>query len=100
VRLAINATAASTTMARSSQVRSIERRAGVSMAEVVMDDMAIGNPASLMALAMALWASFPGIHIAQFPYQVIGNCGLIFLLQCSSCHGLKSGMRAGADTRL
>jgi hypothetical protein len=34
-------------MARSSQVRSTERRAGVSMAEVVMADMAIGNPASL-----------------------------------------------------
>jgi hypothetical protein len=35
-------------MAKSSQVLSIERREGVSMAEVVMDDMAIGNPASLM----------------------------------------------------
>jgi hypothetical protein len=34
-------------MARSSQVRSAERREGVSMAEVVMDDMAIGNPVSL-----------------------------------------------------
>ena len=44
---AISATAPSTAMARSSQVRSTERRAGVSMAEVVMDDMAIGNPASL-----------------------------------------------------
>jgi hypothetical protein len=35
-------------MARSSQVRSIERWNGVSMAEV-MDDMAIGDPASLSA---------------------------------------------------
>jgi hypothetical protein len=41
----MNPTAASTKMARSSQVRSTERLEGVSMAEVVMDDMAIGNPA-------------------------------------------------------
>jgi hypothetical protein len=53
-------------MARSSQVCSTERRAGVSMAEVVMDDMAIGNPASLLAQRWRFWASFPGIHIAQF----------------------------------
>src|SRR5882757_2544386 len=26
---------------------------------------------------------FPGIHIAQFPFQVIGNCGVISLMQCS-----------------
>src|SRR3979490_958478 len=74
-------------MAKSSQVLSIERREGVSMAEVVMDDMAIGNPASLMTLAVALWASFPGIHIAQIPFQVIGNCGVIFLMQCSNGPG-------------
>jgi hypothetical protein len=43
------ATTASSNMARSSQVRSTERRAGVSRAEVVMDDMAIGNPVSPMA---------------------------------------------------
>jgi hypothetical protein len=52
-------------IARSSQVFSTERRAGVSMAEVVTDDMAIGDPASL-GPAGALRASFPGIHIAQF----------------------------------
>jgi hypothetical protein len=52
------------------------------MADVVMDDMAIGNPASLWP-SLALWASFPGIHIAQFPFQVIGNCGEIFLMQRS-----------------
>src|SRR6185312_15035940 len=23
------------------------------------------------------WASFPGFHIAQFTFQVIGNCGVI-----------------------
>jgi hypothetical protein len=57
------------------------------MAEVVMDDMAIGNPESLNALAVALWASFPGIHIAQIPSQVIGNCGVIFLVQCSNDPG-------------
>jgi hypothetical protein len=48
-----------------------------------MDDMAIGNPESLMAQRKR-FASFPGIHIAQFPYQVIGNCGLIFLMQCNN----------------
>jgi hypothetical protein len=36
-------------MARSSQVRSIERRDGVSMVDVVIDDMANGNPAYPMA---------------------------------------------------
>jgi hypothetical protein len=71
-------------MARSSQVRSTERRLGVSMAEVVMDDMAIGNPVSPCGPALALWASFPGIHIAQFPFQVIGNCGVISLMHCSN----------------
>jgi hypothetical protein len=74
-------------MAKSSQVLPIERREGVSMAEVVMDDMAIGNPASLLTLAVALWASFPGIHIAQIPFQVIGNCGVIFPVQCSNHPG-------------
>jgi hypothetical protein len=54
------------------------------MAEVVMDDMAIGDPASLLASAVALWASFPGIHIAQLSFRVIGNCGVIFLMQCSN----------------
>ena len=38
------------------------------MAEVVMDDMAIGNPASLLAQFWRFWASFPGIHIAQFAF--------------------------------
>src|SRR5438552_10088520 len=71
-------------MARSSQVRSTERRLGVSMAEVVMDNMAIGNPVSPCGPALALWASFPGIHIAQFPFQVIGNCGVISLMHCSN----------------
>jgi len=70
-------------MARSSQVRSTERRAGVSMAEVVIDDMAIGNPVSPMAQLWRFWASFPGIHIAQFPFRVIGNCGVISLTRCS-----------------
>jgi hypothetical protein len=31
-----------------------------------MDDMTIGNPASLLAHLWRFWASFPGIHIAQF----------------------------------
>src|SRR5437016_3182688 len=56
-----------TNKARSSHVRSTERRAGVSMAEVVMDDMAIVNPAS-PGSAMALLSLFPGIHIAQVPF--------------------------------
>ena len=60
------------------------------MAEVVMDDMAIGNPVSPMAQLLALWASFPGIHIAQFTFQVIGNCGVISLMQCSNRHREKA----------
>jgi hypothetical protein len=58
------------------------------MAEVVMDDMAIGNPASLMPSCGAL-GLFPGIHIAQFPFQVIGNCGVISLMQCSNRNKVK-----------
>src|SRR3982074_3977209 len=52
-------------MAKSSQVLSIERREGVSMAEVVMDDMAIGNPASLMA---QLWRLGP---LPRLPYSAV-----------------------------
>jgi hypothetical protein len=46
------------------------------MVDVVIDDMAIGNPASQMAQRWRFWASFPGIHIAQFPFRVIENCGV------------------------
>jgi len=42
-----------------------------------MDDMAIGNPASLVAQLWRFWALFPGVHIAQFQFQVIRNCGVI-----------------------
>lgn len=42
-------TTASVKMARSSQVFAIERREGVSMTDVVIEDMAIGDPASLVA---------------------------------------------------
>jgi hypothetical protein len=73
-------------MARSSQVRSAERREGVSMAEVVMDDMAIGNPVSPLAQLGAFGPAFPGIHIAQFHFQVIGNCGVISLMQRNKRH--------------
>jgi hypothetical protein len=80
----MSVTTPNTMKARSSQVRSSERRAGVSMAEVVMEDMAIGNPASLWPKRVwRFWASFPGFHIAQFPFQVIGNCGVIRLMQRS-----------------
>jgi hypothetical protein len=69
------------------------------MAEVVMDDMAIGNPVSPMAQLWRFWASFPGIHIAQFPFQVIGNCGVIFLMQRSNCQKVKTfvGVRRVPD---
>src|ERR1700744_4230512 len=77
-------TAASTRMARSSQVRSTERRAGVSMVDVVIDHMAIGNPASPMAQRWRFWASFPGIHIAQFGFRVIEKYGLIALPRCNN----------------
>jgi hypothetical protein len=56
---------------------------GVSMAEVVIEDMAIGNPASRWPSYRAFGASFPG-HIAQFPFQVIGNCGVSSLVHCSN----------------
>jgi hypothetical protein len=59
------------------------------MAEVVMDDMAIGDPVSPGAQLWRFWASFPGIHIAQFPFQVIGNCGVISLMHCSNRHWVK-----------
>src|ERR1700744_4466127 len=84
-------TAASTRMARSSQVRSTERRAGVSMVDVVIDDMAIGNPASPMAQRWRFWASFPGIHIAQFGFRVIEKYGLIGPLRCSNPGQIPTG---------
>src|SRR6476659_5266156 len=43
----------------------------------------------LVAQRWRFWASFPGIHIAQFPFQVIGNCGVIFLMQCSNRQKLR-----------
>src|ERR1700681_4603469 len=49
----------------------------------------------LLVTRCPLWPScgalglFPGIHIAQFPFQVIGNCGVIFLMQCSNRYKLK-----------
>jgi hypothetical protein len=47
--------------------------------------MAIGNPVSpVAALLWRFWASIPGIHIAQFRFQVIGNCGVISLMQRSN----------------
>src|SRR6266852_9766196 len=61
----MTATAASTMMARSSQVRSTERREGVSMAEVVMDDMAIGNPVPY-GPALALLGLIP-----RHPYSAV-----------------------------
>src|SRR5665213_1399034 len=64
----MTATTASTSMERSSQTLSTERREGVSTAELVMDDMANGNPACLSAQLRRCWASFPGIHIAQVTF--------------------------------
>src|SRR6476620_412879 len=69
-------------MARSSQTRSIERRDGVSIAELVTDDMAMGNPAYLGV--QSLWTRVPHNHIAQIPFQVIGNRGLIARMRCSN----------------
>jgi hypothetical protein len=42
------------------------------MTEVVMEDMAIGNPASLLAQFRALEPLFPKMHITHIPPQVIG----------------------------
>src|SRR6266478_1460419 len=38
---------------------------------------------ALVAQFWRFWASFPGIHIAQFPFQVIGNCGVSSLMHRS-----------------
>jgi hypothetical protein len=62
-----------------------------------MDDMAIGNPASLLAQLWRFWALFPGIHIAQLPFQVIGNCGAIFLMRCSNLQSKKVMMPRNGD---
>src|ERR1700749_2170474 len=94
--LAMTPTTASTKSARSSQVCSTERRAGVSKVAVVIEDMAIGNPAYPVAQRWRFWASFPGIHIAQFGFEVIENCGVNALMRCnisdarpvSAAHGL------------
>lgn len=80
MKLATNPTATNTIIAASSQVRSIERREGVSRAEAVIDDMTIGYPVSLGPVS-ALGLIPPGSHIAQFGCQVIGNCGVIHLPQ-------------------
>lgn len=80
MKLATNPTATNTIIAASSQVRSIERREGVSRAEAVIDDMTIGYPVSLGPVS-ALGLIPPGSHIAQFRCQVIGNCGVIHLPQ-------------------
>jgi len=61
-----------------------------------MADIAIGNPVSPLA-QLAPLGLFPGFHIAQSNYQVIGNCGLNSLMQCSN--GLVQGphMVTGLD---
>jgi hypothetical protein len=63
--------------------------------------MAIGNPVSPMAQLWRFWASFPGIHIAQFWFQVIGNCGVIGLMQRNIRRKVKifEGPRSDADQR-
>src|ERR1700730_4515272 len=56
----------------------------------------------LLVTRCPLWPScgalglFPGIHIAQFPFQVIGNCGVISLMQCSNRHEIS--VFAGANS--
>jgi hypothetical protein len=60
------------------------------MPEVVMDDMAIGNPAPPEGSTSALVSLFPSLPIAQFDYQVIGNCGTISLMQRSKEGGIKT----------
>src|SRR3979411_1672794 len=46
------------------------------------------------------WGLFPGFHIAQFPLHVIGNCGVISLVQCSNRpEGKSSQARAARRTR-
>jgi hypothetical protein len=56
---------------------------GVSAAEVVMEDMAIGNPASFSAqlALLSLVPRHPYSAIGSWP--VIGNCGVIGLMHRS-----------------
>jgi hypothetical protein len=62
-----------------------------------MEDMAIVDPASLMAQLWRLWASFPGVHIAQFRFALIYNCGVIALAALQRKKRLNfSGMAAWA----
>ena len=67
-------------IARSSLVRSTERRKGVTMVDVVIADMAMVTRRSPVAQRWRFWASFPGVHIAQFHFQVIQNCGVNSLM--------------------
>jgi len=46
------------------------------MVDVAIDDMAVVTRRPL-GPALALWALFRGVHIAQFRFQVILNCGVI-----------------------
>jgi hypothetical protein len=54
------------------------------MAEVVMDDMAIGNPASPNGSALALLSLVPRHPYSAVPFQVIAKCGVISLMQRSN----------------
>src|SRR5260370_16446615 len=38
----------------------------------------------VVSLLCRFWASFPGFHIAQFHYQVIGNCGVMSVMRWSN----------------
>lgn len=78
-------------MARSSHVCSIERRDGVSITEVVMDDMVsrlTRYPQKTPHLRCS--AFFPRFHIAQSVDQVIVNCGAILPVQRSNISKVKN----------
>ncbi len=56
-------------MARSSQVFSTERREGVSMTDVVMEDIAIGDPVVPNGPALALVSLFPRHPYSAVPFR-------------------------------
>ena len=66
------------------------------MVDVVMADMAMVTRRSPVAQRWRFWASFPGVHIAQFHFQVIGNCGVNSLMRRNNPDKDKGLIRAMA----
>jgi hypothetical protein len=59
--------------------------------------MAMCNPVSLMAQLWRLWASFPGIHIAQLGFALIYNYGVIPFAAMRRSKRCDIGRQAGLE---